>query len=295
MSIAEPVHASRWSRPRSWRNIRLTKRDQESFKLLSRYRYLRKNYLDAFMGGNPTANKKRYRELFHAGYLKRPAQQRQYYNANYRSMICELDKKGKDYLESRDATQQPMALYKNIYNEFGHLVMLCDVLANIELGARAHGATITPRTDLVRFPCSISKNINGKMHYSSTPVTPDALFAIQFKSGKTLHFALEVDCGTEPLTRSNLEQTSYERKLLQYRYVLEEGTYSDFDIPQLFVLHVTNTEHRMTSIMDLIDKSKSNLFRHMTCLGDFAPDPKPNPDFFGKWLRQGYPEFDFQS
>lgn len=292
MSIDNPRKRSRWHREGLQGTVRVSKRDVEIFKLLLRYRFLRKNYLDAFLGGHPTANRYRLGQLYRAGYLSRPDQQRQYFNANYRPMIYELDEKAKAYIRKHGLTEPPMALYKNIYNEFGHLVMLCDVMANIELGAKAAGAKIIPYGEMVRFHASISDKINGKTHYSKTPVTPDALFAVEYPNGKKLHFALEVDCGTEPLKRNNLEQTSYWRKLLQYKYVLEHGTFQDY-VPQLFILHVTNTPARMQHIMEMTGKSKSNLFKHLQCLGDFAPDPTPDPSFFGEWQRVEHLPFDF--
>jgi hypothetical protein len=39
------------------------------------------------------------------------------------------------------------------------------------------------------------------------------------------YYAIEADRGTEPIERSNLNQTSYLRKFLQYAHVLKGGTY----------------------------------------------------------------------
>ena len=80
-------------RKRTGKNLYLTQRDIEIFKLLQRYRYLRSTFIHEFVGGRQiTRFKERLGDLFHEGYLWRPKQQWQHINARYSPAIYELDK-----------------------------------------------------------------------------------------------------------------------------------------------------------------------------------------------------------
>ena len=86
---------SRWSREGT-KAIRLSPRDLAICELLLRYRYLRSDFIHAFIGGDRTKLIQRLNELYREPncYPARPGQQRNYFNANYRSLIYELDQNG---------------------------------------------------------------------------------------------------------------------------------------------------------------------------------------------------------
>ena len=144
---------------------------------------MRKHFIHAFMGGNPHAFTHRLGELYRAHLVDRPQQQWDYFNANYRPAIYELDKRGEDALYQRGFTEEPVAEFKHVYNEFAHNVMLSDVLSQIELGAEQHTATVIFRP---RVKMKASATLNGKT--SSDDYYPDAAFSLTYSSGKTLKF-----------------------------------------------------------------------------------------------------------
>src|SRR4051812_40289463 len=81
---------SRMRRTAVGKRIELTARDIDIFRLLGRYRYLRSNYIHAFVGGaSGTRFKERLGDLFHEGYLDRPCQQWDFANARYRPVVYE--------------------------------------------------------------------------------------------------------------------------------------------------------------------------------------------------------------
>src|ERR1700679_3042627 len=85
---------SRMHRTRTGKRIELSSRDIEIFKLLRRYRYLRSTYIQAFVGGaSVTRFKERLGDLFHEGYLDRPAQQWVFGDARFAPVAYE-DGKG---------------------------------------------------------------------------------------------------------------------------------------------------------------------------------------------------------
>lgn len=282
-----PKRLSRRARGRTYKKVQISRRDVEIFKLLSRYRFMRGNYLHALLSGHKETFIVRLGELYRTHYLNRPEQQWNYFNSNYRYAIYELDDKGKELLGYN--APEPIAPFRHLYNEFAHNLMLCDVLANLEIGAKRAGVTLTSCGD-IQIPCKVSAQIGNRTHTSTTPLIPDAVFYLTYPDGKKLYFALEVDCGTEPVERSNLSQSSYKKKVLQYKEVLTTGAFKPF-APHLWILHVTNSPARKEHIKTLFGPSKSNMFNVHPVLGDFSPDPIPDGSLFGAWERVGHQPF----
>jgi hypothetical protein len=308
MTVVE-TRQSRRGRSHIPLRVRIGPRDLEIFKLLTRYRYLRKHVLHALIGGNAYALTTRLGELYRAHYLNRPKQQWDYFNANYRPAIYELDQKGKDALVAHGLTAEPMAVWPHLWNEFAHNVMLCDVLANIDVGAKAYGAILNPHSDAVRLPVTIAHTFkNGRTSSSTDPYNPDAAFTIRYPSGRSLHFVLEVDTGSESLVREgNLRMSSYFKKLLQLQAVFKTRAYQELGFNHLWALHVTSTLTRRDNLMQLCGtlgdgKSKSNLFNVHPVLGQYeigdnhryvSCEPAPDGTLFGEWQRPGYEPFNF--
>ena len=100
-----------------------------------------------------------------------------------------------------------------------------------------------------------------------------------FAIGDT-YFALEADRGTEPIERSNLNQTSYLRKFLQYAHVLKGGTYkTEWGISKLMVLHLSTRQERTEALMAFMTalgaKSQSQCFKSVPSLASTAKAPMP--------------------
>src|ERR1700737_637418 len=91
----------RYHRKRTGKRITLSPRDREIFTLLYRYRYLRSTFIHAFVGGNEKRLIERLGDLFHEGYLNRPPQQWQAFNARYTPAVYELDVLGDAALRIR--------------------------------------------------------------------------------------------------------------------------------------------------------------------------------------------------
>ncbi len=126
-------------RTKSGRRIELSDRDMEIFKLLARYRYLRSTYIHAFVGGaSETRFKERLGDLYHEGYLDRPAQQWEFADARCRPVVHELGSGGARVLHDvRDGTEQARTpLTTSAHRQFRHSLMICEALASMELGVR---------------------------------------------------------------------------------------------------------------------------------------------------------------
>jgi hypothetical protein len=145
MEHSTPVTArnSRWSRDPAGgkdgaQHVRPTKRDFEIFELLARYRYLPSDYIHAFVGGNAKALGRRLSLLSRKPnlFLSRPHQQRHNADANHRHLIYELDERGARALRERGLLHLP----KSYHHNFAHEVMVAQITASIDLGARENTA-----------------------------------------------------------------------------------------------------------------------------------------------------------
>jgi hypothetical protein len=300
--------------------VQLVPRDLDIFELLQRYRYASTDHIHAFVGGQKNRLQERLARLYREPncYINRPAQQHRYFNANYRPLIYELDRNGERELRQHGRLDDDAAItWLNRGREgrpdFAHSVMICEALASIELGIRENPSLrfITWREIKARIPdpirrskllhclpVSICHNMKGQLHHSDKALMPDALFGIEY-DGRARLFALECDRDNEPLERSNLNQTSYLRKLLQYRQVFKDRTYSThWNLPNLLVLNLTTSDLHMRKIMalaaELFEGGSSNflLFKTIPSLGDFAPPEKPTGRLLTEpWLRPGRPAF----
>lgn len=316
---------SRMRRISSGKRIELTERDIELFKLLNRYHFLRSNFLYAFLGGNSeTRFKERLGHLYHDGrYINRPEQQWQFANSRYMPVIYELDDRGEQVLRERGLIHCDSPLLKRgrtgAYRQFAHQLMICDCMASMELGVRQdRGLRFISWQEIVAkapestrkldnpfaIPVSISHAFprTGAVQRADIKIVPDGLFGLEYtRDGSKAYrfFALEADRNTQPVTRSDLQQTSYLRKILAYRQLSAQGIHKSYlGLPNLFVLTVTTNEPHMTSIMSLVKelaiegKSKLFLFKTMSSLGDFEKAPAPTAHLLtDQWPRVGYEAF----
>ena len=307
------------------KRIELTERDIELLKLLSRYHYLRSNFLYAFLGGNSeTRFKERLGDLYHDGrYINRPEQQWQFANCRYMPVIYQLDDGGEQVLRERGLLSSDSPLLKKgrmgAYRQFAHQLMICDCLASIELGVRQNqGLRFISWQEIIarapektrglhnpfEIPVSISHTFprNGHTHRADIKIVPDGLFGLEYtRDGQKAYrfFALEADRNTLPVTRSDLHQTSYLKKILAYRQIAAQNIYkAHLGLPNFIVLTVTTAEQHMRNIMALVEelahegRSKLFLFKTMSSVGDFKRAPAPTPHMLtAAWQRVGYEAF----
>jgi hypothetical protein len=307
---------SRMRRISVGKRIELTERDVELFKLLDRYHYLRSNFLYAFLGGNSeTRFKERLGDLYHDGrYINRPEQQWQFANSRYMPVVYELDASGEQVLRNLGLVQNDSPLLTKgrmgAYRQFAHQLMICECMASIELGVRQQPglrfiswreimSKASEATRALPNPFEFSVSISHDGQSANTKVVPDGLFGLEYAADgekSCRFFALEVDRNTMPLVRSNLNQTSYLKKLLAYRAITAQNLAKvQLGIPNLFVLTVTTNEQHMTNIMDVLaqvaPERKSKLFlfkvRSETCV--FQKSAEPTPRMLTEpWQRVGY-------
>jgi Replication-relaxation len=256
-------------RTRTGRRIELSARDIKIFELLTRYRYLRSTYMHAFVGGaSETRFKERLGDLFHEGYLDRPAQQWEFADARCMPAVHENGRGGINALRAcgngLDADERQIA--GTTHRQFLHALMICEALASMELAVRAG-----EHLRFIAWP-EILARASEVTRASRTPfrlpvpsggyVVPDGLFGLEYRAGDAKSyrfFALEADRGTMPVARSKPGQTSYLGKLAAYGEIIGQQAHkTHWGIPNLLVLTLMNSEARMRATLERLGGQLGN-------------------------------------
>lgn len=288
---------------------RVTERDLAIFKLLGRYRYLTIDDIHEFVGGS------RKGLAHHLGllcrepnlYLRRPVQQRESADANYRPLVYELDRRARTLLFEHGFPIPASAEHHN----FAHELMACHIVASFEIATIGNpGLRFIPwdlilaspkmpentRTALRPNHIRVAFAANGKQQ--STEVCADGKpFGIEYRAPAqepTYRFfaGVEADTGTEPLQSYDIERSSIFRKFLAYLAIEEKQLHrSQFGFPNMFVPFGTTSESRMRSMMKLLAKitdgrgSRIILFK---CCSPTATEAQPAHILTEPWQRVGF-------
>lgn len=285
---------SRMHRTRTAKPLALTARDVEIFATLRRYRFLRSTYLHRFVGGDSEKRfKERLGDLFHKGYLDRPAEQWRFADARFSPVVHELGSGG---IESAAGAEPITWLREGPNRQFEHARMTCEILASVELACR-------DRSDLrfIAWPEILARAPEATRH-SARPyllgseregVVPDAIFGIEYQKGERKafrFFALEVDRGTMPIARARNVGTSVLAKLETYFAILaKDGHRARLGKPNLLVLTVATDRSRCTEIIrrfgERVGEAPHFLFRTIVGKGALS---RPSPGLLTEpWERSG--------
>ena len=280
------------------KRIELTARDIEIFKLLCQYRYLRSTYIHAFVGGKSvTRFKERLGDLFHEGYLGRPSQQWEFADARHRPAVYEIGTGAMRILRETGAAPGDARTFlsETGHQQFLHSLMICEVLASLELGTRADpGLRFIGWPEMLGKAPEATRSSPALFRFplpSGGQLVPDGLFGIEYRSGETKtyrFFALEADRGTMPVARSSAGQSSYLSKLGAYREVIECGLYKTrLGLPNLLVLTVMLDEKRLSETMRRFGERGGGATFLFKAAGSLLT---PDRQFLGEpWERAGLP------
>jgi hypothetical protein len=309
--------------------VREQPRDIAIAKLLGDYRFLRSSMIWALLpkdvrGGSYRKFQKRLTTLFHEtdtpygnAFLDWPEQQDAYHNARYTSGIFATGKGAEKCLGKHEIAASPRDFLRQTHpsadGKFPHSLLICDTIASIEVGLAGKPdirlitwgeifakAPVKSRA----FPVTISYQFARKKRWESISfkLIPDGLFGIEYTQSegakKYVFFALEAECKNR-VDPTNLEQTSWLKKYLGYRYILKHRLYHKrLGLPHLYILTTTPTQARIDTmkqiIMDNTDQRGSTpfFFHPMPVLSYRYPQMKspPVPNLFASPLqRAGHP------
>lgn len=290
----------RFGRSSSGKRIELTDADILTFQVLQRHGPLPSTYIHEFtkkLRRNEGKTKERLGHLFHEDntahggpYLDRPWQQWQSVNARYQPAVSENTPLAEQVLRERGLLADPGKPEPRA--QFQHRLMVACITASIELAIRDDPTlTFISQQEIldrspnktIEVPCFISYTNprTGKRQTLEKPLIPDAVFGIRYQAAGYRFFMLEADRNHEPIRRADLEETSYLRKLLQYREVIQGKLYKQhFGMTAgMLVLNVTTNFQHMHNIQGLVEEltnekgSSYLLFKTMPQFGKYLQIP----------------------
>jgi DNA-binding Lrp family transcriptional regulator len=256
--VTEPSRRPRFRRASEPPAFRVTDDDVQIVRELARYRFLRSSHIAALVGRSLDRTNDRLMRLFHAGYIDRPRAQLDYYpTSGSAPMIYALADRGARLLVERDGV----------------------ALANVEWSRRNHEAGrpfIEHQIEIVNFSVALQSAVRGRpdlklvsaieMNASLRQAlrTVHARFALRAKLSRRgiareisvvpdFVFVVEIDRGTMPVTRADIEQTSFARKMRVYLAAHAAKQHEQqFGWDNFRVLTITTDWQRIHSMIDAV-------------------------------------------
>jgi hypothetical protein len=311
-ALVKPKRRARYFRQPSGIRVTPGAREIVWFQKLWQHGPLPTGYLYAFTKDTtPSLDtvKQRLKDLYHedntphgGAYLERPPQQNSVIT-KYQDAVYECDAAAELLLKERGLIAHTSFPSKK--TNYHHRFMEACLTASIELACKDAGLTFDTgewlltraRGGDLKVPLTISHN----GHTSQTPLISDAYFGIRYGNGKARAFLLEADRENEPVVRNNLDQTSYLRKILQYRQLIETGRYKEhFGLRGgMLVLTITTSYAHMESIIALVMKLTNGrglpymLFKVVPNFADKLIVPPVLSELLTTpWRRAGHPDID---
>jgi hypothetical protein len=277
---------------------------------LSEFELMRSTWLFAFDGGQ---SKGRFLNLltflFHeTGFIERPDQQQNAFNALYSPTVYRLSERGHAYLrqEGYAALQAPSKV-----GPFAHNLLASDILADIkraidaapglryiskqEILAGAPSATRARRNPFA-LPVSISHEFGGRRVAEETSYVADGWFGIEFQGGGRRYHCLEVNLGAN-VRAKNLTDASHLRKFLSVRALRHSNGFAQHlgltaPVIALFVQNDPATTQNSMGLLEELSANAGSAYFAFKSLPTFqqqecAPLPTGHT-VFKPWHRVGF-------
>lgn len=252
--------------------FRLTDDDVVMIRLLARHRFLRSTHIAALVGRSLDRTNDRLSKLYHAGYLDRPRAQLDYYpSAGSAPFVYALADRGARLLIERDGVNFSNVEWSRKNREAGrpfieHQIEIMEFYVSLQLAAGARrdvrlihpdemARSIPDQSFTGRNPFSLSVQLRHQGTVHEIGIVPDLVFGLMFADGSRRCFMVEIDRGTMPVTRSDIRQTSYERKMRSYLTAHAARQHErHFGWKTFRVLTVTTDEIRLRSMRDALHR-----------------------------------------
>jgi DNA-binding Lrp family transcriptional regulator len=252
--------------------FRLTDDDVVIIRQLARHRFLRSTHIAALVGRSLDRTNDRLGRLFHAGYVDRPRAQLDYYpTAGSAPMAYALADRGARLLVERDGVNFANVEWSRKNRQAGrpfieHQLEVVDFYVALQQSIlrRNDVRLIHPDELVASFP---DQSVNGRNPFTlrvkashkginyEIAAIPDLAFGLLFKDGSRRCFMVEIDRGTMPIARSDIHQTSLERKMRAYLTAYANKQHEKkFGWRAFRVLTVTTDEFRKRSMVDALGK-----------------------------------------
>ena len=237
---------------------------------LAQHRFLRSVHIAALVGRSLDRTNDRLLRLFHAGYIDRPRAQLDYYpTTGSTPMVYALAELGAHLLRERDRTQIANVEWNRKNYEAGrpfidHQLAIIDFYVSLQRAShnRKDARLIHPEELIGAFPgqsrsarnpfaLRVTVSHQGTSH--EIGLVPDLVFGLRFSDGSRRCFMVEIDRGTMPISRGDITQTSFERKMRAYLTAHATKQHEcRFGWKTFRVLTVTTDHDRVRSIVQAL-------------------------------------------
>jgi len=239
----------------------------EILRLVAEHRFLSSVQLQKWLDTPRQPLLRRLQRLYHHGYLDRPRAQLDYYHqGGSRPMVYGLARRGAGLLRRdldlpfscMDWSGRPHQVGR-LFLE--HALLISDVMTAFELACRKHDGIqlqlldgLSPEKDGRKPSRNYRWNVTLR-NRQRLGIAPDRVFALEYTTNRQeptrAYFFLEADRGTMPVTRSNLRQSSFLRKLLAYEATWTQGVHQRrFGMHRFRVLTVTGSQERLRHLVE---------------------------------------------
>lgn len=253
--------------------MQLTDRDRNIIMALHKYRFLTTDHLQTLTGTESRwGMNARLRLLYDHKYIDRPkAQLAIFSHSDKRPVVYALGHKGASLLSTRYDIPMPAKVYWTEKNRrvrekhIEHTLGIANFMVGIETMCQqaAHLELIDQQAILKRSPKVIQKSKypfrwrtkirhGGKQH--EIAIVPDYVFGLRnVTRDQERFYFVEVDRGTMPVTRRDIIQSSFMRKILSYADTFERDlALRRFEMKGFQVLTVTTSRERIKDIQSVI-------------------------------------------
>lgn len=234
---------SRFTKTPTGKIVVLNERDQVIFDHLRRFGPLPTHYIHALVGGSYKGLYRRLDKLYDdTPYITRPPDQRRSPRSNSLYLTSMLTPLGWEHttIKYPNPPRDPIA----------HRFMRSTISASIYLSL-PEGYRFIDQQEIFTHEKCTNPSLSFPLSNGSW-LEPDDLFGIEWTEQGTKRFrffALEADKATESIYASNIEKSSYGKKLSAYADILYRRSFREqWGIPNLRVLTVTTAEKRVENM-----------------------------------------------
>jgi hypothetical protein len=250
--------------------FRLTDGDVAIIRLVAQHRFLRSTHIAELLGRSVDRTNDRLSRLFHAGYVDRPRAQLEYHPTNGSSpMVYALGDLGAQLLTERDRAASRSREWSRMNCKAGrpfidHQLEITDFYASLQRATQDRcGVSLIHPVELIaafpehtrnaRNPLSLRVALPDRGAEYEIGLIPDFAFGLRFTDGSRRCFLVEIDRGTMPVSRSDLRQTSFARKMHAYLSAHAAKQHETrFGWKAFRVLTVTTDDQRMRSMQEAL-------------------------------------------
>jgi len=203
----------------------------EIVRVVARYRLIRSTHIAALVDRSLDRTNDRLMRLFHAGYIDRPRAQLDYYPTfGSAPMIYALGNRGVRLLREWDGADFRNVEWGRKNREAGrpfieHQIEIVDFQVALRRAARERSdVRLLSAEELIaasrkladRNPFALRAKLSDRGTVREVGAIPDLVFGLELLDGSRRNFMVEIDRGTMPVSRSDPDQTSFQRKMRVY-------------------------------------------------------------------------------